>query len=571
MQPPSKRWLIANRITDDVDRELDEYHPVLRQILYNRGYNTAETARNFIQALPPPGNEPENLSGILPAVDRINHAILHQEPIAVYGDYDADGVTASALLVQALQSLNAVVRGYIPDRFSEGYGLNVDALSTLYQEGIRLVITVDCGIRSLAEADHARILGLDLIITDHHHPGNEIPKAVSVINPKLPGDIYPEKDLAGVGLAYKLAEALFNKAQNQAQLPGMQIKEFLDLVALGTVADLVPLVGENRTLVRAGLERIHQPQRQGVLSLISVSGLNPKHVTAGDIAFMLGPRLNAAGRLDSALAAFNLLTTSEPALASLYAQQLNNQNNERQRITREIQARAEELVFAETADPILLFAADPGFNPGVVGLAASRLTEQYYRPAIVASQGEEYTRGSCRSIPEFHITQALDQCSDLLLHYGGHAAAAGFTVHNEKLPELVERLYDLAAKQLEKVELRPVLQVDAEVDLSHLRAELLHDLDLLQPTGMGNRQALFLTRNALVKSQRAIGKESTHLKLRLEDNFHVSHDAIAFRFGHLAGNLPNRVDLIFAFEKNEYNGQAYLQLNIRDIRPASVG
>ncbi len=564
MQPPSKCWLIADRLPDHADQELQQYHPILRQVLYNRGMNTAAAAQQYVLAAPPPGSEPENLSSMSLAVDRIVYAIHHQHPIAVYGDYDADGVTASALLVQALQKLNATVRGYIPDRFSEGYGLNIDALTTLQQEGIQLVITVDCGIRSIQEADHARAIGLDLIITDHHHPGSVIPPAVAVINPKLPGDTYPEKNLAGVGLAYKLADALFRQI-GQADI---LIGDYLDLVALGTVTDLVPLIGENRSLVRAGLERIRQNQRQGILSLIGASGLNPKMISAGDIAFMLGPRLNAAGRLDSALAAFNLLLTTDTAEAARYAQQLNNQNTERQRITREIQARAEELAFSTIPDPILLFAADPDFNPGVVGLAASRLTDQYYRPAIVASQGEEFTRGSCRSIPEFHITEALDQCADLLHHYGGHAAAAGFTIATNLLPEFIDRLQQIATSQIGSLDLMPVLEIDAAVELTDLRADLLNDLGVLQPTGMGNRSALFFTRNALVKSQRAIGKDNAHMKLVLADAQRVSHDAIAFRLGHLAGSLPNRIDLVFAFERNDYNGQSYLQLNVRDIRPA---
>ena len=567
MLPPSKRWQIADRMPEAADRELSEYSPVLRQILYNRGYATAEAARQYVLALPPQGANPENLSGIAAAVDRIAHAIHHQEPIAVYGDYDADGVTATALLYQVLQRLHANVHEYIPDRFSEGYGLNIDALTSLYQSGIRLVITVDCGVRSVAEVEHARSLGLDMILTDHHHPGDEIPAAVAVINPKLPGDAYPDKNLAGVGLAYKLAQALCSHFVPDEKW----VEEYLDLVALGTVTDLVPLTGENRSLVRAGLERIRQPQHQGVLSLIGVSGLNPRHVTAGDIAFMLGPRLNAAGRLDSALTAFNLLNTSDPNQAARYAQQLNNQNNERQRITREIQARATELAFADTPDPVLLFAADPDFNPGVVGLAASRLTELYYRPAIVAAYGEEYTRGSCRSIPEFHITQALDACTDILVHHGGHAAAAGFTVHNEHLPELVTRLQQIAANQLSQIDLRPALFADVEIDLSSLRPSLIDDLKVLQPTGMGNRSALFLTRNALVKTQRAIGKDSSHLKLVLGDAQNVIYDAIAFRMGHLAGGLPNRVDLIYAYETNIYNGQVNLQLNVRDIHPATAG
>ncbi len=555
---------MADRIPEQVDRELGQYHPVLRQVLYNRGVNTASAAHCYIEALPPPGAEAENLTNMASAVDRIANAIKNQDLIAVYGDYDADGVTATALLVQVLQHLDASVRGYIPDRFSEGYGLNNEALTSLNQEGVKLVITVDCGIRSIAEAEHAHKIGLDMIITDHHHPGSTIPHATAVINPKLPFDTYPEKNLAGVGLAYKLAEALFHQ---QGQ-PETVIESYLDLVAIGTVSDLVPLVGENRSLVRAGLEQIRQAQRQGVLSLIGVSGLNPKNITSGDIAFMLGPRLNAAGRLDSALAALDLLLTSDVTLASRYAQLLNNQNNERQRITREIQVKAEQIAFSDDPNPILLFAADPEFNPGVVGLAASRLTEQYYRPAIVASQGDEFTRGSCRSIPEFHITAALDQCADLLHHYGGHSAAAGFTVYTHLLPDFLDRMKQITTQQIGALDLRPVLEIDAEVELTDLRADLLMALDGLQPTGMGNRSALFLTRNALVKFKRTIGKDSSHLKLVLEDSQRVSHDAIAFRMGQHANDLPQRVDLVFAFEKNEYNGQSFLQLNVRDIRPA---
>jgi len=564
MHPPAKRWTISALLPADATEELVAYHPILRQILYNRGYRTAVTAGQFINAIPPDGTSPFCLSGVEAAVRRIRTAIKQREPIVIYGDYDADGVTATTLLYQTLLKLNAVVRGYIPNRFDEGYGLNVDALTNLFQEGASLVITVDCGIRSVDEADHARTLGLDLIITDHHQPGEILPNVLALINPKLPYDTYPDKDLAGVGLAYKLAAAIFS----DHGLPETDMDEFLDLVALGTVADLAPLTGENRSLVRKGLETIRKAQRQGLLSLIGVAGLKPSQVNATDIGFMLGPRLNAAGRLDSALTAFTLLNTSNPYEAARLAQALDNQNTSRQKITREIQAKAEQLAFAKSENPWLLFAADPDFNPGVVGLAASRLTEQYYRPSIVAAYGEEYTRGSCRSIPEFHITQALDQCSDLLHHYGGHAAAAGFTVHNDHLLELVERLNQLAADELGELDLRPELKADADVDLADLRADLLKALDDLQPTGMGNRSALLFTRNALVREQRAIGKDASHLKMKLVDNKGATHDAIAFRFGHLAGGLPNRVDLMFAFERNFFNGQEYLQLNIRDIRAA---
>ena len=562
--PLDKHWEIAAPISPDIERALHGYPPVLRQILYNRGYATLEAARQFLEAQPPPGTDPTNLAGLSVTLDRIQYAIQQQEPIAIYGDYDADGVTATALLVQALELLGANVREYIPNRFDEGYGLNIDALSTLHENGIRLVITVDCGIRSLAEAEHARQLGLDLIITDHHHPGAELPSVLAIVNPKQPGDAYPDKDLAGVGLAYKLAAGLLQRTPDAA----FTADSFLDLVAIGTVADLAPLVGENRALVRRGLQGIRRPSRQGIMALIGVAGLNPSRITATDIGFTLGPRLNAAGRLDSALAAFRLLTTQDIQEAARLAQELDNQNRERQKVTRQIQEQAQQIVQAQSKDALLLFADDPSFNPGVVGLAASRLTELFYRPVIIAHHGEEFTRASCRSIPEFHITRALDQCAELLEHHGGHAAAAGFTVRNENLPLLVERLQAIATEQLANLDLRPVVHADVEIPLAELKPELLTYLDWLQPTGFGNRQAAFVSRGLRVTRQNAVGKDSTHLKLVVTDG-QITYDAIAFRQGHWVGKMPAFIDLLYTFEKNEYNGRVSLQLNVRDLRPAS--
>ncbi len=553
-----KRWLVAPVLPPDADRLLHGYPPLLRQILYNRGFATPEAARLFLEAKSPPGTDPSNLLGMAEAVARIRHAIQHQEPIAIYGDYDTDGVTATALLVQALKSLRANARGYIPNRFDEGYGLNNEALKSLYDDGVRLVITVDCGVRSNPEAEYARQIGLDMIITDHHHPSHELPPAVAIVNPKQPGDTYPDKDLAGVGLAYKLACAL---------APELPVNEYLDLVALGTVADLAPLVGENRALVKAGLQCLRQPRRQGLLSLMGVANLKPGQITSTDIGFALGPRLNAAGRLDSALAAYTLLTTSSLAEAAGLAQQLNNQNTERQKITRETQLLAEQMAVESDPNGVLLFAAHPDFNRGVVGLVASRLTEAYYRPSVVAQIMEEFTRGSCRSIPEFHITDALDECSDLLEHHGGHAAAAGFTVRNDNLDALRQRLNAIAAEKLGALELRPTLYADAEIPLSDLKPEVLEWLEWMQPTGYGNHQTAFVSRNLRVTNSRAVGKDSSHLKLNVTDG-KLYFDAIAFRQGHWLGRMPSAVDLLYTFEVNEFNGRVSLQLNVRDIKAA---
>ena len=561
MLPPQKRWLISPRLPTEVDRALSNYPALLRQILFNRGYSTAETAHRYLDAQLPPGTEPENLAGVNEAVGRILSAIQNQDTIAIYGDYDADGVTATALLVSVLRQLEADVVGYIPNRFDEGYGLNIEAIDNLFTQNVRLVITVDCGIRSLQEAEHAKQIGLDLIISDHHHPSNDLPHAVAIINPKQPHDAYQEKELAGVGLAYKLASALMGAEY--------VLENYLDLVAMGTVADLAPLVGENRALVRRGIEQIRRPTRQGVMALIGASGLKPSTITATDIGFVLGPRLNASGRLESALAALDLLLTQDVYKAATLAQKLDMQNRERQQITREIQVMAEQLALAEKPDSLLLFAAHPSFNPGVVGLAASKLTDRYYRPAIVAYQGEEYTRGSCRSIPEFHITQALDQCADLLEHHGGHAAAAGFTVSNKKLSELVKRLQTIAERELSPLDLHPVLVADAEIPLSEHKPELLRYLDRMQPTGYGNRQACFVSRNLKVINSRRVGKDGAHLRLSLTDGW-ITYDGIAFQQGHWHEKMPARIDTLHTFEENEYNGNKSLQLNIRDMKPTET-
>lgn len=558
-----KRWEIDQKeISPEAAEALQKFSPIMQQMLVNRGYFSYDEALDYLYARPPEGIEAQNLLGAPEAAARIQQAIEANEPIAVYGDYDADGVTATALLVDVIRKLGGQVQGYIPNRFDEGYGLNIEALNTLADEGIRLVVTVDCGVRSLKEAEHARIIGLDLIITDHHHPGNELPQDTRLINPRQPGETYPDSNLAGVGLAYKLACLLLEPSSAE---------EYLDLVALGTVADLAPLIGENRHLVRRGLECLRQPQRQGVRSLIGAAGLDPLSVTTESIGFILGPRLNAAGRLRSAQTALELLLTCDVDEAGRLAQELGKQNQERQEITREIQASAEISVLGEDLEALLLFAVDESYNPGVIGLAAGRLLEKYYRPAIVAHRGEEYTRGSCRSIPEFHITKALDQCADLLVRHGGHAAAAGFTVMNSNLPELIERLKGIAAEELGGIDLHPVLRADMEIELSDLYPRLIKELAYLEPTGNDNPPALFVSRNVRVVNSRAIGKDNSHLKLAVTDG-NITYDAIAFRLGHLQADLPrdSRIDLLYSFELNRYNGKEMLQLNVKDLCPAGA-
>jgi len=574
--PNHKRWQIAPLITPQANESLAAFPPILRQLLFNRGYATDAEARAFLRGQTYFDPNPFLMTGMEPAVARIRKAIDDHELIAVYGDYDVDGVTATALLVQVLQFLGGKAEPKIPNRFEEGYGLNLESLSSLKEKGISLVISVDCGIRSPAEALHAQDIGLDLIISDHHQPAEgALPSAYAVINPKQENDQYPDKDLAGVGVAYKIAQALIADERwvndrlgvNEFRVTAAEFLEnTLDLVALGTVADLAPLIGENRSLVRKGLQRIRSTKRQGLFSLANVADLAIARTTATNIGFILGPRLNAAGRLESALAAYELLTTNDVFRAGELAQQLNLQNRQRQEITRKIQEEAEEIALAVDPKCDLLFAVHPDFNSGVVGLAAARLVETYYRPAIVGQISDGTTRCSCRSIPEFHITQALDQCKDLLVRHGGHAAAAGFTVLNENLPILEDRLRAIVAQQLGGLDLRQTLNADIEVPLDNLKPELLKHLDYFQPTGYGNPEAVFISRNVRISSSRTVGMDGRHLKLVVTDG-HVTFDGIGFRMGFLQPNLPPRVDLVYTFEANEFNGRTSMQLNLKDARP----
>jgi single-stranded-DNA-specific exonuclease len=565
--PAPSRWEVGAALPDEVNKALEPYPEYLRHIFFNRGILDAAAADSFLSARAPGVTDPFLLTGMAAAVKRLEQAVQSGEKVAVYGDYDVDGVTAAVLMVEVLRAAGGDVQVKIPNRFEEGYGLNNEAIQKLAEEGVRLVVTVDCGARSPREADLARSLGVDMIISDHHQPGAELPDVVALINPRQPGDAYPDKDLAGVGLAYKLAEGFFQQHAGA----GAAAEQWLDLVALGTVADMAPLTGENRALVTRGLQQIRAQTRQGISSLAGAASLDITHTTARDIGFVLAPRLNAAGRLESAQAAFDLLATRDPQIAGRLAQDLGNQNYERQRITKEIQQQAAEIALRDNPQAMLLFAAHPRFNEGVIGLAAARLVDNFYRPAIVATIGADTTRGSCRSIPEFHITEALDQCTELLVRHGGHRAAAGFTVRNENLETLIARLQAIALAQLGALDLRPVLKADCEFPLERLGEDstetLFSYLAKLQPNGMGNLEPVFMARNLVVKKTRTVGKDGSHLQLTVMDAYGALHDAIAFRQSQWALYMPGHIDLIYSLEKDEYYGTPRVKLNVKGIRP----
>lgn len=566
----SQRWHINPPLPQSQVAQFQYFHPVLAQILYNRGYTDATTARAFLEGGTPLG-EPTKMLGMGAALARIRRAIDKRESIVVYGDFDADGVTSTALLMIVLRALGANAHPYIPHRVDEGYGLNEAALCKLAQKGVKLVITVDCGIRSLYEVEVGKQAGLDIIITDHHSVGPEVPQAYAVINPKQPNCRYPEKMLAGVGVTFKLADALLRaNAQQGKRQVALQAEDLLDLVAIGTIADLVPMSHpENRALVLRGLEQLRRAHRPGIRALLEVAGLSPDLVNATSIGFVIGPRLNAAGRLDSAMTAYELLATDDLQVAADCAQKLQALNVERQRLTREAQDYALAGLDLTTRDNIpLIFAIDAGFKQGIVGLVAGRLTEEFYRPAIVMHRGKDESHGSCRSIVEFNITEALDQCADLLLRHGGHVQAAGFAIANDNLPSFHERIMDIATAELRNKDLRPRLDIDADLPFSQLNTALYEALVTLQPCGHDHPAPILCSRGLRVTECRTVGKDNAHLKLKLADGVDEM-EAIGFRMGELNEELPSRVDVAYELDLNEWNGSQRLQLKLEDIREAT--
>ena len=573
--PLEKRWIVAPKTPPDHLAQYREMSPIVAQILYNRGLTDPADAYRFLHADDLNPGSLLSLKGKRPSIDRalarIRQAIRANEPIVVYGDFDADGVTSTALLVEALKALGARVAPYIPHRVDEGYGVNNEALLKIARWGVKLVITVDCGIRSVEEVEEGKALGLDIIVTDHHSLGPELPKAYSVINPKCDDANYTEDMLAGVGVAYRLAEALFTiagigqaKAANgRAPTPD----DFLDLVAIGTVADLAPLNRlENRILVKRGLQIMNETRRMGLRALFEVAQLKLGSIDAGSIGFGIGPRINAAGRLDDAMLAYELLSTTDPNKAGQLAVRLQALNVQRQELTRAAQDMIREKL--EDAESLpLIFAGDRHFQPGIVGLVAGRLTEEFFRPAVVMEEGDLESRASCRSIPQFDITHALDQCASLLVRHGGHAQAAGFTILNENIPEFKDKLMTLARNALRGQDLLPTLEIDMEVDAADVSLDLAMELRQLEPTGHMNPTPTLITRNLRVQEWRTVGQKDQHLKLRLGRAGLSTLDAIGF---NLAGDWSVKngdyVDVAYQLEINEWNGNTTAQLRLLDIK-----
>ncbi len=562
-----KRWRLPQEAPASFHAALPDIDPLVRQVLYARGLTVPAAARCFLDGEPAHPN-PFDLPSMAALVERLRRAIRAGEKIAVYGDYDVDGITGLVVLARTLEALGGHVRPYIPHRMTEEYGLNRRALAHLRKEGIGVVVTVDCGIRSTEEIAYGQGLGMDILVTDHHSVPPELPEAAALVNPKLPGSRYPGHDLSGVGVAHHVAEALLRVARRTARRTdaplSLEAGSFLDLVALGTVADLVPLLGENRSLVREGLERLNATTRPGLLALIEIAGLTPGRVRSEDIAFGLAPRLNAAGRLDNALRAYELLSTADETRARELAGELQALNAERQQLTEELGLRARESWRTGPEEP-LIFVAGPGYHKGIVGLVASRLVDEFYRPAVVMEVDGEHCRGSARSIPELNITEALGECADLLVRFGGHAMAAGFTLEAKHLDAFQERLLAVARARLAGVELVPMVAVDAVCPLSGATWDAAHALGSLGPFGQGHPIPTLASFGVVVREARAVGNK--HLRLTVSDGRAV-WDAIAFRQAASLEGLPSQLDLAYNLGVRYWDGEARLQLVVKDLRPA---
>ena len=570
-----KHWHILSANSESVDtlaRRLG-VTPITARILINRGISDFDTARSFLHPELNDLHDPSLLPGLDRAAQRVRQAVEQKEPIVIYGDYDVDGISATAILLRCLALLGAPAQFYVPDRLEEGYGLNTAAVHKVAAEGARLLITVDCGISAVAEVALARELGMDVIITDHHEPGDEVPVGALLINPKLPGCPYPFRELSGAGLAFKLAWAIgktFSAAQKVSPAFRELLIESLSLAALGTIADVVPLRDENRTLAHFGLQGLSTSEAAGIRALREEAGLAEDEIGAMEVAFRLAPRLNAAGRMSSAKQAVELLTTSSPERAREIAVNLGRENSRRQRLQQRMLAEAREMLDADggTEGKWSIVLAREGWHAGVVGIVAGRLAEDYWRPTVLLTLEDDVAHGSARALAPMELFDALHECSDRLLAYGGHARAAGLRLRRQDVPRFKADFEQAAARRLSAKDLKPTIRIDAKVELREITRPLLDDINLLAPFGEGNAEPLLAGFNiALHAAPRRMGAGGAHLSFWAGQGG-TAFRAVAFGMGDMADRLARsrKCSLAFVPRINRWRGRENIELDVRDIK-----
>lgn len=542
--------------------------PILATLLLRRGLGAPDQAQAFLEPSLRDLPNPSLLPDLDRAVDRLIQALNLEERIVVYGDYDADGLTATALLADFLRSLGARVSTYIPHRVTEGYGLNPEAVKHLAQTGHRLLVTVDCGVADFEMVALARECGLDVIVTDHHQPPHRLPPALAVVNPKRPDSAFPQREIAGVGVAFFLAGGLRQALRERgvfSQASQPELAPLLGLVALGTVADVAPLTQVNRILVTEGLHRLADPDRPGLTALKESCALaSGRPPTSSEVAFQLAPRLNAAGRIDSPQPGLDLLLTRNADDARVHAGALERVNRERKRLQE--QMIREALALLEDKGERLgrtIVLANEGWHRGLVGLAASKLAEQYGRPTLLLSIEDGTAHGSGRSIPGFNLFAALDRCRDLLVRFGGHDQAAGLSLDLSQLPRLIQAFEDIASHEIRDDDLRPRLPIEAEVTLADLNRGLAHEIDRLAPFGEGNPEPILAVTDLKPLSSSVVGGK--HLRLRLGDNGQTL-DTIGFNLGAMLTELGRQVSVAVQPHTSTYNGRTTLGWKVVDIK-----
>src|SRR2546423_3422233 len=573
IQKHPKKWVL--RQTDharatELAKQLG-VSPIIGELLAARGYVDIQAAEVFLKPSIEHLHDPLLMRGMPQAVARLLYAIDHQQPILIYGDYDVDGTTGTAVLLRALRMLGGTAGYHVPHRFTEGYGIRQEALEKAASEGYKLVVSVDCGITAHEPLHWARENNLDIIVTDHHLPDADegAPPAFAVLNPNQHGCNYPDKNLAGVGVAFKLVHALFRERGRESVVPG-----FLKMVAIGTVADVAKLVGENRAIVALGLSDLPRAVNYGLRALIEIAGCEGE-MNAYDLGFRIGPRINAAGRMDAASAVVDLFNAKDKDEARRLAEHLDTRNRERMEMQREIFNRAIEEFETSGTDLSLCYTAviaGDGWHRGVIGLAASKIAERLNRPCVVISFDGDVGHGSARSIEAYHLFDGLTTCRDLLDKFGGHSHAAGLAIRRECIPEFRRRLNEHAASCLTEEDLTPALKIDAEVAAESLGFQLSQDLKLLEPFGAGNPRPDFLAGNLRVLGDAQVIKEQ-HLKLRVAGDDNRPFEAIWWRGVEETEQTPavnQRLDLAYELEANRWNGEIKLQLNVKDMKSSST-
>ena len=542
--------------------------PVLARLLVQRGIGSFQEARAFFRPSLDNLHDPFLMKDMDKAVDRVGAAVKSGEKILVYGDYDVDGTTAVSLVYSFLRKLTRNVDFYVPDRYDEGYGVSYKGIDWAADNGFGLIITLDCGIKANDKVFYAADRGIDMIICDHHLPENDLPAAVAVLDPKRADCGYPFDDLSGCGVGFKLVQAYSQKNG----IPFDSLIPLLDLLVVSISSDLVSVVGENRILAHFGLKQLNENPRKGLLAMIHLSGLDPEHITIDDIVFKIGPRINAAGRMESGRMAVELLTAENDEVAARIGSEINRYNNERKNIDREITREALEMVQSgnclSARNATIVY--NPSWHKGVVGIVASRLVEAFYRPTIVFTRSNGFVTGSARSVHGFDLYDAIESCADLLENFGGHLYAAGLTLKEENLPEFCERIENFIEKNISEDMLTPVIMIDTRLDFSQITPKFFRILKQFQPFGPGNNAPVFLTENVYDNGNvRKVGADGGHLKLELiqESQPYRSISAIAFNksehFDHIKAGNP--IDVCYSIVENYYRGIANLQLRIKDL------